>query len=402
MGFLQVFFQAFAGSARREAARLRRSPWDLAMISWLPLLAAALIWWIFSAGLPNQLPIGVMDQDHSSLSRQLVRFLDATPGLKVVRPYSDTFEATQGLRRAEVYAVVSIPPDFARTVKRGQAAQVTLLHNAQLGTHSGLIQRDVRTAVGTLSAGVELAARNKRGEPRLATMVSMEPIKTSLVTLFNPSLNYEQFLAAALIPALLHILAMTAGAWAVGRELRDATIAEWLAPSSLASSGWSAALGALLGKLVWPLLGLGLVGVTAFVWLTWGRGWHPAGSLTWVLLALAALLALSLAMGAFAAAASRSLRTALSATGFITAPAFAFGGVGFPLQSMPVLARGWAELLPYTHYIRLQMEQLQMNAPLYYSLPILAGLIGMAAVLLLACVPLLKSAAGKPESWGGR
>ncbi|WP_421955473.1 ABC transporter permease [Polaromonas sp.] len=402
MGFLQVFFQAFAGSARREAARLRRSPWDLAMISWLPLLAVAMIWWIFSAGLPNQLPIGVMDQDHSSLSRQLVRFLDATPGLKVVRPYNDTAEATQGLRRAEVYAVVSIPPDFARTVKRGQAAQVTLLHNAQLGTHSGLIQRDVRTAVGTLSAGVELTARNKRGEPRLATMVSMEPIKTSLVTLFNPSLNYEQFLAAALIPALLHILAMTAGAWAVGRELRDATIAEWLAPSSLASSGWSAALGALLGKLVWPLLGLGLVGVTAFVWLTWGRGWHPAGSLTWVLLALVALLALSLAMGAFAAAASRSLRTALSATGFITAPAFAFGGVGFPLQSMPVLARGWAELLPYTHYIRLQMEQLQMNAPLYYSLPILAGLIGMAAVLLLACVPLLKSAAGKPESWGGR
>ncbi|WP_371437741.1 ABC transporter permease [Polaromonas sp.] len=399
MGFLQVFFQAFAGSARREAARLRRSPWDLAMISWLPLLAVAMIWWIFSAGLPNQLPIGVMDQDHSSLSRQLVRFLDATPGLKVVRPYSDTAEATQGLRRAEVYAVVSIPPDFARTVKRGQAAQVTLLHNAQLGTHSGLIQRDVRTAVGTLSAGVELAARNKRGEPKLATMVSMEPIKTSLVTLFNPSLNYEQFLAAALIPALLHILAMTAGAWAVGRELRDGTIAEWL---TLSSSGWCATVGALLGKLVWPLLGLGLVGVTAFVWLTWGRGWHPAGSLSWVLLALAALLALSLAMGAFAAAASRSLRTALSATGFITAPAFAFGGVGFPLQSMPVLARGWAELLPYTHYIRLQMEQLQMNAPLHYSLPILAGLAGMAAVLLLACVPLLKSAAGKPESWGGR
>jgi ABC-2 type transport system permease protein len=394
MGFLQ----AFASSARREAAWLRRSPWDLAMISWVPLLAAALIWWIFSNGLPNQLPIGVMDQDHSALSRQLVRFLDATPGLKVVQPYSDTSEATNALRRAEVYAVVSIPPDFARSVKHGQVAQVTLLHNAQLGTHSGLIQRDVRTAVGTLSAGVELAARNKRGEPRLASKVSMEPIKTSLVTLFNPSLNYEQFLAAALIPALLHILAMTAGACAVGRELRDTTIAQWLGsqPGPLATGG------ALLGKLVWPLLGLGLVGVTAFVWLTWGRGWTPVGSLGWVLLALMALLALSLAMGALAAAASRSLRTALSATGFITAPAFAFGGVGFPLQSMPVLARGWAELLPYTHYIRLQMEQLQMGAPLSYSVPQLAGLAAAGACLLVICVPLLDSAAGKPESWGGR
>ena len=42
-----------------------------------------------------------------------------------------------------------------------------------------------------------------------------------MVPLFNVSTNYEQLLAAALIPALLHILAMTAGAWSVGRELRD-------------------------------------------------------------------------------------------------------------------------------------------------------------------------------------
>ena len=392
------FVQATACSARREAAWLRHSPWDLAMISWLPLLAVAMLWWTFSAGLPNRLPIGVIDQDHSALSRQLVRFLDATPGLQVLRPYSDNAEAAQALRRVEVYAVLAIPPDFARTVKQGRAAQLTLLHNAQFGTHSSLIQRDVRSAVATLSAGVEMAARNKRGEAALATRVSMEPIKTSLVTLFNPSLNYEQFLAAALIPALLHILAMTAGAWTVGRELRDRSMPGWLGPQP----GWGGTAGALLGKLIWPLLGLGSVAALALVGLTWGRGWYPAGSLAWVLLALLVLLALSLAMGALAAAGSRSLRTALSATGFITAPAFAFGGVGFPLQSMPVLARGWAELLPYTHYIRLQMEQLQMAAPLHYSASTLASLALAGAVMLALCVPLLRRAAARPETWGGR
>lgn len=390
--------QAFATSARREAAWLQRSRWDLAMISWVPLLAVAFLWWTFSAGLPNLLPIGVLDQDHSALSRQLIRFLQATPGLQVVRPYDNTTEVTQAMRRAEVYAVVSIPPDFARSLKQGRAAQITLLHNAQLGTHSSLIQRDVRSAVGTLSAGVELAARNKRGEPALATLVSIEPIKTSLVTLFNPSLNYEQFLAAALIPALLHILAMTAGAWAVGRELRDRTVADWLRPHA----SWGSTAAALLGKLLWPLLGLGLVGTLAMLWLTLGRGWHPAGSLAWVLLALWAFLALSLAMGALASSASRSLRTGLSATGFITAPAFAFGGVGFPLQSMPVLARGWAEVLPYTHYIRLQMEQLQMAAPLAYSALTLMVISLVAIIFVVLCAPLLNRCAGQPDTWGGR
>ena len=392
------FVQAFASSARREAAWLRHSRWDLAMISWVPLLAVAMLWWTFSAGLPNRLPIGVLDQDHSALSRQLLRFVHASPGLQVASAYSDSAEVTQALRRGDVYAVLSIPRDFAQSVKQGQAAQVTLLHNAQFGTHSSLIQRDVRTAVATLSAGVELAARNKRGEATLATRVSMEPIKTSLLTLFNPSLNYEQFLAAALIPALLHILAMTAGAWTVGRELRDRSMPAWLGDRP----AWGATGGALLGKLLWPLLGLGSVGALALLGLTWGRGWYPAGSLAWVLGALLVFLALSLAMGALASSATRSLRTALSATGFITAPAFAFGGVGFPLQSMPVPARLWAELLPYTHYIRLQMEQLQMAAPLRYSASTLLSLALATVLMLLLCVPLLRRAAAQPESWGGR
>ena len=389
---------ALMASLRREAAWLRANPWDLAMISWVPLLAVAMLWWTFSAGLPTRLPIGVMDQDRSALSRQLLRFLDATPGLQPVQSYASTAEATQALRRGEVYGVVSIAPDFAKTIKQRQAAQVTLLHNAQFGLHSSLIQRDVRTAVATLSAGVELAARHKRGESALAAQVAMEPIKTRLVTLFNPALNYEQYLAAALIPAVLHILAMTAGAWTLGRELRDRSLGDWLGPLP----GWSRTTGALLGKLFWPLLALGAVATLAMLGLTWGRGWHPQGSVAWVLLALWVFLALSLAMGAFAACASRSLRMALSATGFITAPAFAFGGVGFPLQSMPVLARGWAELLPYTHYVRLQIEQLQMAAPWQNSALALIALALAAILLIVLCVPLLMRTAKQPASWGGR
>ena len=387
-----------AFSARREVALLRSRPWDLAMITWVPALACLLLWWIFSAGLPTRLPIGLVDDDHSALSRQLTRFLDATPGLAVAVRYANAAEAERGLRSAEVYAVVRIPGDFTRTVKQGRAAQVTLLHNAQLGTHSGLIQRDVRTVVGTLSAGIEMAARNKRGEPAQTVRVSMEPVRTGMGTLFNASLDYEQFLAAALLPALLHILAMTAGAWSVGRELRDRTVAQWLG----AHPTFRQVLGAVAGKLWWSWLGLGLVGTAALVGITWGRGWHPAGSVAWTCLALWVFLALSIAMGALAASATRSLRTALSATGFITAPAFAFGGVGFPILAMPWGAQLWARALPFTHYIRVQMEQLQMGAPLAVSLATPLWMLLASALLLLASTLGLRAAADRPATWGKR
>jgi ABC-2 type transport system permease protein len=113
-------------------------------------------------------------------------------------------------------------------------------------------------------------------------------------------------------------------------------------------------------------------------------------------------LALSIALGAFVSGLTRSLRTALSATGFITAPAFAFGGVGFPLVAMPFFAHAWASLLPYTHYIRVQMEQLQMGAPLAYSVAKPLWMVLGTGVLLALCAGALARAAKAPESWGAR
>lgn len=386
---------SIVNSFRREARRLAASPWDLAMVTWVPLLGVLVLWWIFSAGLPRHLAVGVVDEDHSSLSRELVRMLDATPGVQITQHYANATEAERALRAVEVYAVVEVPRDFARTVKEGRAAQVTLLHNAQMGTHSGLLQRDVRSAVGTLSAGIEMAARNKRGESAQAVRVSMEPIHTQMVALFNVATNYEQFLGAALIPALLHILAMTAGAWTVGRELRDRTLGDWL------GAGGSAA-GALLGKLAWPWATLTLTGLLALVGITWGRDWHPPGNLWWVAAALALLMAVSLAAGAALAAVTRSLRTALSGAGFFAAPAFAFSGVAFPLSGMPGSARAWAEAMPFTHYIRLQIEQLQMGAPLAASVSTMAALLIASVALWLVASTGLRLAARRPDTWGGR
>ena len=153
---------SIVNSFRREARRLASDPWDLAMVTWVPLLGVALLWWIFSAGLPRHLAVGVVDEDHSSLSRQLVRMLDATPGVQITQQFAHTGEAERALRNIEVYAVVTIPRDFARTVKEGRTAQVTLLHNAQMGTHSGLLQRE-RTMDQTGDQLLEMMMRTING-----------------------------------------------------------------------------------------------------------------------------------------------------------------------------------------------------------------------------------------------
>jgi len=186
---------------------------------------------------------------------------------------------------------------------------------------------------------------------------------------------------------------MTAGAWTVGRELRDRTLGEWLG-----AGGWVRTAGALAGKLALPWVPLTLVGLLTLVGITWGRGWHPPGNLWWVAAALALLMAVSITAGAALAGITRSLRTALSGAGFFAAPAFAFSGVAFPLAGMPASARAWAEAMPFTHYIRLQIEQLQMGAPVATSVSTVVALILATTVLGLLGATALTLAHQRPET----
>ncbi|MDO4725082.1 MAG: ABC transporter permease, partial [Comamonadaceae bacterium] len=380
------------------------------MLTWVPALAVALLCATFSTGLPRGLPIAVWNEDAGALARQLQRMLQASPGLRLAEPVHSAAQAQQALQAMQVYAVLHIPRHTEQRIQQGQGAALALLHNAQMGTHSGLIERDVRQVVGALSAGLEMQASARRGTPAQALPIWREPLTLELRPLFNPSGNYEAFLALALIPALLHVLAMTAGAWTVGRELRERSLGDWLAPApSGAIEGgtpglprcWAIA-SALAGKLAPAWLSLSLLGMAGLVYLTQWRGWQAAGSLAWVLLALASLVAASLVIGGLLAAATRSLRTALSLSGLLAAPAFAFSGVGFPLLAMSPGAHAWAVAMPYTHYIRLQIEQLQMGADIAQSLPVVSGL-WLACLLALALGALaLRWALPRPALWGGR
>ena len=218
-----VFFR----SARYEGLFLRHHPWDYVMLLWLPLLTILSTWWIFSNPYIVDAPIGVIDESRSSYSRTLTRYLDASPDLKVQSLYPNMDSAHEAILQKDIYAVVYIPHDFATQINKGAPSPVILKVNAQYGTHSGIIQKGVQTVVGTLSAGVEIQRSIKQGSYDRQAMISHTPISLERIGLFNIGTNYQQFLASTVIPALLHILAMTIGATTIGREIRDKTFSLW-------------------------------------------------------------------------------------------------------------------------------------------------------------------------------
>ncbi|CDG83789.1 ABC transporter permease [Janthinobacterium agaricidamnosum] len=378
----------------REWSRLRADCWDMGMLSWIPLLLYGLIWLTFSSGIARDIPIAIIDQDQSSMSRQLIRWLDASPGIAVAEKVDSGPQALHLLRERSAYGFLLIPRGFQADLLGGRSASAQWFYNAQFSSHAGGLLRDVRSVTTTLSAGIEITARGKRGAAPVQAAQQFEPLRSKLVTLFNEHTSYESFLTLALIPSMLQIFVVVAVVTTIGRELRDGTVPQWLAA---AQGSWPAAVAA---KLVFPLAAFCLQALLFLLFFSVLRGWAVAGSIAALSAGLLLLVLAYLGVGLLLIGITLSLRNALSAAAFITAPAFAYAGQGFPLLAMPPLARTWAEALPLTHYLQLQSRHWLAGAPWTYGVPDLLALAGFALGCGAIGLLLLSKRGGVATAWG--
>ena len=366
------------------------------------------------------IPIAVIDNDHSAQSATIIRYIDATPEVAVVKSLHSAAAAQQAIETTDVMAVVEIPENFSTNLLAGKTSRLLLNVNAQYGTHSGMIQKAVQTAVSTFSAGAEMQRRVAIGEDVTLTKTSYAPIQSQSVALFNTANNYQQFLAVTVVPALLHILSMVIGASTVGRELVDKTLGEWyqsLTPPKFASNRLSnpsnpvtlghekpklsLIIAGLNGKLIWAMFAYTLWAAVA---LTLVMQIFPIrlASVAITYLIFLMFMMVSFWLGVILTVGTFSYRQGLSFTGFISAPSFAFSGVTFPFLAMSPAAQHWANALPLTHYLNLQTAQLQMGAPPSFAYSSFIGFFIAVMITLLLAALLTKKALLKPEKWGQR
>jgi len=363
----------FFRAALREWRRIAASPYLMLMLVGFPLATGVLMFCIFGTGAARELPVAVVDLDRSALSRRLVRAIDATGGLDVSVVESNVERARRSVVRGDHYGLVSIPAHFERDAARGDAPVVTAFYNAQYLLPASLMRSALAASTATLSARVEFGHRVAAGEPPAAARAHVEPITLDVRTLFNPHLNYLTYLTAALLPVVLQIFIVTMTVHAFGSELRDGTGGGWI--DAAGGSAWRAVAGKAAPY---------LVHFTALAFLMLGAlyvfaGVPFRGSLPMVACATCLFVAAYVAVGFSFIAAAGDLRFATSIAAFYCAPAFAFAGVTFPTEAMPIPAQAWASLLPVTHYLRILVQQGMRGAPLAVSGPGLAALAAFAA-----------------------
>jgi ABC-2 type transport system permease protein len=364
--------------ARRELKRASSGWYTLVLFAVLPLLSFAVLLAIFESGVPRDLPIVVVDADHTALSRQLTRSIDATPSMRVAFQAADADEARRLVLGGRAYAMVTLPADMERDVRRGEAPKVVAHYNAQLLLPASLIRRDLRAAVATVSGGLELRVRESRGEPPRSALAHLEPVRLDSHALFNPQLNYVYFLVTALLPAMLQIFVTIGTVHVVGSELKAGTAGEWLQVAG------GSALKATVGKLAPYTAWLSVLALFMVALLFQGVGVPLRGNGQVVVVASILFVLAYQAVGLLVVSWLANLRFATSVAAFYCTPAFAFIGVTFPSMAMPVTGRLWGALLPLSHFVRVLFDQGLRGAPARTALPSLGilalfVLVGIAA-----------------------
>jgi ABC-2 type transport system permease protein len=379
---------------RREVRRLATRPLEPLLLVVLPGLALAFTWAIFSAGLPRELPVAVVDQDHSSLSRQLVRMVDATPTIRVAERPPDPKAAEELILAGRVYAYVLLPEGLERDVKRGQAEPVVAYTNAQLLVPASLVRRDLQAAASTLSAGIKRRRLRAAGETAAGARVRLEPVRADVHALFNPQLDYVSYIFVALFPTLLHVFVLLAAVNSVGSELREGTAGAWL------DAARGSVPRALAGKLLPSTVVFLAVAAVAMAVLFGVAGVPMRGSLPVVLLGTLLFVLAYQAIGVLLVAVFANLRFATSVAAFLASPAFAYAGITFPTMGMPAFARAWGALLPLTHYLKLLVDQAMKGAPVAVSGPSLLALLAFVALAPLLAWPRLRRVLRDERFWG--
>jgi len=360
----------------------------------LPLVSFSIFWVIFNSGVPDNLPIAVLDADNSQTSRKIIRMLDSTSLLKVAWNVASIEQGKKIILKGKSNALVVLPKNMEKDILKGQSPRIINFYNNEFMLIGSLINRDITKVIKTGSKGLNLIMRQKKQEMPVAAMAHIEPVSIKTHVLFNPFLNYFYYLTGTLQPAMLQIFIIIMTIFTFGVELKEKSAGE------LFGKGHANTGSIIIGKLLPYSLIYILLGLFMNIYLFRIPGFPFRGDL-FVLVAATVLFVLAYqAVGVLIISLTANLRMSLSLAGFYSATAFAFAGVTFPAMGMPPFAKIWSSILPLTYYIKIFVDQSMKGVPIRVSVPDLCYLSFFILVGFTIAGFRMKKILNNEEYWG--
>ena len=361
---------------RRELRRMTSRRIYFASCIVLPLFSLVFMATIFGHGQMENLPVGVVDADQTSLSRSIIRMVDATPELQVTKQYANETEARKAIQRKEIYGYLLIPS--------GIKSLCYYYHNAMLSV-GGELHSTFETILKQVSVTPIVTEAVGLGESQTNITSFLIPVSEEEMVSYNPNRNYAIYLSQPFFFIFLQVLLLLVTTYALGSESKFGTSDEWL---QMAKGNIGIAV---TGKLlpytfIFMVMGV-LANVMFFNWMK-----MPLPCSLWVMNGITILFILATqALALLLYAIFPVLSLIISVVSMIGSLGATLSGVTFPVNFMDTPVYWTSFLFPIRHFVEVVQSLLYLGGTFsnYWTNLVVLLLFILSPILLL---PRLKRA----------
>jgi ABC-2 type transport system permease protein len=166
----------------------------------VPIIYPLLYSWIYNNEVVREVPVVVVDDSHSNLSRELVRKLDASADVKILCHAADMDEAKSLVSRQLAKGIYYIPSDFATRLNRMEQATLSVYCDMSLMlSYKAIYQTAINV---TQYMGAEIQKKLSGKYTVREEQIQTRPLDFQDVPMFNPQGGYGTFV----IPAVLMLI----------------------------------------------------------------------------------------------------------------------------------------------------------------------------------------------------
>ena len=348
-------WQRILSVARRELRIIRNRP--LYFMGSIGVIAFCAIFFLtfLDHGLPDDIPIGVVDEDYSTTSRNFCQQLDATQLGKVVH-YNSFSSAREDMTSGKIAAVCVIPEGMNEDIQAFRQPKITFYVNGLYFVSGALAWKDLLTMVNLTNGAVQREVLRAKGYNDAQIMGMIRPIDIDTHQIGNVTTNYNYYLSGILLPGVLEMIVILVLIYSLGAELKFGT-----SRHLMEYSGHSVVT-ALTGKLLVWTLAFSVIGFVIIMLLYHWLHFPISGSIFNMFIAMFLMILASEAIGVFILEMLPVPRLALSVGALYSVLGFSLSGFTLPLEAMPPYIQGLAAMFPLRHYYLFYVQEVIFGA----------------------------------------
>jgi ABC-2 type transport system permease protein len=364
----------------KELHQIRRDVRALGILLFFPTFLLLFLGYVISMDIQH-VPLVVLDEDRSDLSRRLVEHVSGYEQLDVV----DTVQSSDDMERrvfdGRARIGLHIPRGFARDLRAGRRVGVQAVVD---GTNS-LIASTARGVLTSFVYAYNLEVRSLAPDPAPSGLpAGVEIVRPRIPGMvvprvrmyYNPELRSSFFLIPGLVAFILALAATLSTSLSIVREKERGTI-EQIVLSPLPS--WKFIVGKTIPYILISIVSAGMILAAGHLLFDLPMRGNP-----WMLVAATLIYLLSmLSLGLLISSITDSQQVAYTISALATLlPTFILSGFVFPIRNMPLVIQAITYAVPARYYVSILRGTLLMDAGWRALLPDLALMSGLSLLLL--------------------